>query len=97
MARTSYRTGCPYESIGSAWGALANGLQSEVQEVFNSGQKHAKERRQTRFRARSTLCSLADAAGVQVNAVDDDQDFVSGPSAPLRLLTSDGRPVDCGD
>jgi hypothetical protein len=68
-------------------------LQSEVQEVFNSGQKHAKERRQTRFRAN-------DAAGVQVNAVDGDQEFVSGPSAPsapLRLLTSDRRPVDYGD
>jgi hypothetical protein len=68
-----------------------------VQEVFDSGQKYAKERRQTRFRATAALHSLADAAGVRINADDGDQDFVSGPPAPLRLLTSDRRPVDYGD
>jgi hypothetical protein len=68
-----------------------------LQEMFDSGQKHAKERRQTRFRATSTLYALADAAGVRVNAADGDQDFVSGPPAPLRLLTSDRRPVNYGD
>jgi hypothetical protein len=68
-----------------------------VQEVFDSGQKHAKERRQTRFRATAALYSLADAGGVRVNADNGDQDFVSGPPAPLRLLTSDRRPVDYGN
>jgi hypothetical protein len=34
---------------------------------------------------------------VRVNAADGDQDFVSGPPAPLRLLTSKKRPVDYGD
>jgi hypothetical protein len=68
-----------------------------VQEVFDSGKKHAKERRQTRFQATSALYSLADAAAVRVNADDGDQDFVSGPPAPLRLLTSKKRLVDYGD
>jgi hypothetical protein len=31
-----------------------------VQELFDSGQKHAKERRQTRFKATAALYSLAD-------------------------------------
>jgi hypothetical protein len=68
-----------------------------VQEVFDSGKKHAKERRQTRFRATSALYALADAAGVAVNADDGEGDFAHGPPAPLRLLTSDRRPVDYGD
>jgi hypothetical protein len=51
-----------------------------VQEVFDSGRKHAKQRRQTRFRATAALYSLADAAGVRVNADDGEQDFASGPS-----------------
>jgi hypothetical protein len=68
-----------------------------VEELFDSGQKHAKERRQTRFRATAALYSLADAAGVLVNAGDGEGDFASGPPAPLRLLTSTGKPVDYGD
>jgi hypothetical protein len=68
-----------------------------VQEVFNSGKKHAKERRQTRFRATSTLYALADNAGVLVNADEGEGDFAHGPPAPLRVLTSARKPVDYGD
>jgi hypothetical protein len=35
-----------------------------------------------RFPATAALYSLADAAGVRVNADDGNQDFVSGPPAP---------------
>jgi hypothetical protein len=68
-----------------------------VEEVFDSGKKHVKERRQTRFQATAALYSLADATGVRVNAADGEGDFAYGPPAPLRLLTSTGKPVDYGD
>jgi hypothetical protein len=68
-----------------------------VQELFDSGKKHAKERRQTRFRATAALYSLADATGVLINADDGEGDFASGPPAPLRLLDSKGRAVNYGD
>jgi hypothetical protein len=68
-----------------------------VQEIFDSGQKDAKERRQTRFKATAGLYSLADATGVLVNADDGEGDFASGPPAPLRLLDSKGRAVNYGD
>jgi hypothetical protein len=68
-----------------------------VEELFNSGKKHAKERRQTRFQATAALYSLADAVGVLVNAGDGEGDFASGPPAPLRLLDSEGRAVNYGD
>jgi len=38
-----------------------------VQETFDSGKRHAKERRQTRFKATAAPYSLADATGVLVN------------------------------
>jgi hypothetical protein len=53
-----------------------------VQEVFDSGGKHAKERRQGRFRATSTLYALADNAGVLVNA--DDGGVTSRTAHALR-------------
>jgi hypothetical protein len=59
-----------------------------VQEVFDSGQKHAKEIRNAVSGDSGPLYPLADAAGARVNADEGDQDFVSGPPAPLRLLTS---------
>lgn len=68
-----------------------------VQEVFDSGKKHAKERRQTRFRATPVLYALADSTGVRINADDGDQDLISSPPAPLRLLTSDGRAMGYGN
>jgi hypothetical protein len=68
-----------------------------VQEMFDSGKKHVKERRQTRFKATAALYSLADATGVLVNVDDGEGDFASGPRAPLRLLNSDGRAVNYGD
>jgi hypothetical protein len=68
-----------------------------VQEMFDSGKKQAKERRQTRFKATAALYTLADNAGVLVNPEDDEGDFAHGPSAPLRLLTSTKKPVNYGD
>src|SRR6266404_507868 len=68
-----------------------------VQEMFDSGKKHVKERRQTRFKATSTLYALADTAAVRVNADDGEGDFAHGPPAPLRLLTSTRQPVNYSD
>src|SRR6266404_2943978 len=68
-----------------------------VQEMFDSGKKHAKERRQTRFKATAALYSLADATGVLVNVDDGEGDFAHGPPAALRLLNSDRRAVNYGD
>jgi hypothetical protein len=67
-----------------------------VQEIFDSGKKHAKERRQTRLRATVALYSLADW-GRSGQRRRCEGDFASGPPAPLRLLTSTGKPVDYGD
>jgi hypothetical protein len=68
-----------------------------VQEMFDSGKNHAKERRQTRFKATAALYALADNAGVLVNPEDDEGDFAQGPPTPLRLLTSTKKPVNYGD
>jgi hypothetical protein len=68
-----------------------------VQEMFDSGKKQGKERRQTRFKATAALYALADNAGVLVNVDDGEGDFATGPPAPLRLLTSTKKPVNYGD
>jgi hypothetical protein len=68
-----------------------------VQEMFDSGKKHAKERRQTRFKATAALYALADNAGVLVNPEDGEGNFAHGPPAQLRLLNSTRKPVDYGD
>jgi hypothetical protein len=83
--------------LGLGWMEQQGACALVVDEVFDSGKKYAKERRQTRLKATAALYSLADQGGVRVNADDGEGDFASGPPPRLRLLTSAGRAVNYGD